>query len=1414
MGVKLSSRVTFDITRLFNGAVDVDWLVDDPSKASKAASAYVFHGPGSHGVSNGDIGETSHQLIDTASFVKRVLSRVHDSSGNAFTLAIAGFGSGKSHLAVTISELLAPTDEEVRRCVIQHIAEVDKSIGDAVAVLCRNIGKVLVITLNGMNGGDLSSALLTQIKRRIKADGLDVSKLDNLKQRFKSVSSMLQMFDAQAVQELVDNCAVTSKDEILARLEGFDEETYIHAHEFLSRRAIRISASGDETAKDVIKRTVECFVGPGKAYSHLLVVFDEFGHYMEYATAHPQLAGDGALQLLFEGVQSQESTVTFLGFVQYELKAYEQRLTSVLKNEIRRFITRYDNSDKLYLSSNLETLIANLLVKTGQPEIDYEHSERERRWLAGWYPVSQNFSTWSDPKKFQQVIARGCWPLSPAAMWVLFYLSSSGRFLQQRSALTLLQGALEKNADIEDVAALPPVALWTEALQKEFESIEEDSAHGNLMQSYNAVMSERAQHLSHDCTAVLRCVILLSQTQLRASGRGDVDLALEVFSGLDDKKLQIALGELQNTFNVLEWDEATRSYQILSDTASRPQFMRLIRKRSEEFDEEREAELFCKLIIPTFDLKEYPCAFAETNQISTKTEWSFVPSCTHWEMFKKTLPAIAESLASNMAINNVDNPRGALLYCYVSQNADIEDVQAQAAALLKRVAKRTPILLVLIRNDQECKLSMALVQLEVLRNLTAEERASFGQLIPAQEQRQQQILAEALKTAILERRYVSSFEEVNHGRIRDYEDGIFSRCFPKVLPFPFDGYATSRGNAPTTCAEFTRRLFSSGLSFNDITTMDSKSQNRAKAVFIQSWQIYAANGSVLQKPKNPVVRTIFAEFEKLLSSEHGLNCGAAIRLACAYPYGANKASSVLLLGVFVQAFQNVILMQEGNSTIGPETFVGKLYSGMNVDLDYLETVTFYRTTGEHGAWDELIQDWECRSTYQESVEFLERIDRLGATSVPRELKIQIEGIQREAKAAATTINEIEEQESQCLEKIEQGMALGKTTRLATGASMLLSLVRDRLQKDSMWPRSDIDAMTTHVNEAKLQLASSFSSWLQRKQPTGDTADALAEFKRKLDQMGRCLRNLQMREELEALNTHVTRASRSFEVIADARARISDYDAWASQCGIIAYPMKIRRLKDLAATCESKREMLKKSLAVMRHQNNQFFVTELSTRVDDAGSKLDAISKVKREASKQGGKIMNQQLLPDTAQTILDSLKEIMDIYEGEEKDVEDFRVMRNEVTAYVDIYHRLEPLTISQDQFAALVRAAREEFIRFDGDEDNPPTWKAAEAFDVLVSRIERRRERASAEWVAKIRTEFSDIDGLTMQDAEAARQRLLSPPPYFGGDRDIEVRNVILRKLDKFLEGKGVEWLVEKYNQLSPAGKKLFMKAVGAVRA
>ena len=445
----LKDIVRFRGDKLFNGAVNIDWYLTDASKSKLAAEAFVFHGPAYHGVSQDDVGYShGHKLIDTASFTKTIVKRSYGFEDVPFTLAIAGYGTGKSHLGITIAELLSAPSDKVSTDILSNIRSADDQIGQDIGIMIDDIGKpCLVIALNGLTKFDFIHGLSSQIIQVLRRDGHDVKPIEDLRPRFQQAIKMLNWVkNPQMLKELAEVCSGASLADIIALLEQQDETTYINVNKFLGKHDMQIRNLQGESIQELIGRTVEVYCGEGKPYQSLVILFDEFGKYMEFASTKSHLAGSGVLQELFESIQAYSSYVCFVGFIQFELNAYLQRMAAEHKNEMQRYITRYQTADKLYLSTNLETLIANLIEKKNPKYLDQifetksalQASNIELQKINEWFPSSKHIQVWSDPDLFHNIISKGSWPLSAFSVWLLYYLSAVGSHLQERSALALL----------------------------------------------------------------------------------------------------------------------------------------------------------------------------------------------------------------------------------------------------------------------------------------------------------------------------------------------------------------------------------------------------------------------------------------------------------------------------------------------------------------------------------------------------------------------------------------------------------------------------------------------------------------------------------------------------------------------------------------------------------------------------------------------------------------------------------------------------------------------------------------------------------------------------------------------------------------------------------------------------------------
>ena len=293
------------------------------------------------------------------------------------------------------------------------------------------------------------------------------------------------------VKDLLISCEVANVQDILRGLEQQDEKVYTKIHGFFASRGMTIRALSGESVRDVIDVAVREYCGKGKPYRNLVILFDEFGRYTEFATVRSQIAGSGALQDLFEAVQAHSGSACFFGFIQFELNAYVQRIAPEYRNEILRYVTRYQAANRVYLSINLETLIASLLEKRQPKTLDgrfdnpgaQQESKETMENLVKWFPQVRNHRLWGDLDQFHKVIRKGCWPLSPFSTWFLFYLAAAGKHLQERSALALLGDVFARHEETEvtdDIKwVLAPVDLWSDTLQQELLTSEEGGQQGS-----------------------------------------------------------------------------------------------------------------------------------------------------------------------------------------------------------------------------------------------------------------------------------------------------------------------------------------------------------------------------------------------------------------------------------------------------------------------------------------------------------------------------------------------------------------------------------------------------------------------------------------------------------------------------------------------------------------------------------------------------------------------------------------------------------------------------------------------------------------------------------------------------------------------------------------------------------------------
>ena len=116
------------------------------------------------------------------------------------------------------------------------------------------------------------------------------------------------------------------------------------------------------SANSILNALLDDYCGSSGPFDGIVILFDEFGRYLEYASNNNSAkTGESALQQIFECAQNAEGRIQVINFIQSDIKTYMQRIDPT--SNISRYIGRYDASDKYHLSSNLETIFANLVLR-------------------------------------------------------------------------------------------------------------------------------------------------------------------------------------------------------------------------------------------------------------------------------------------------------------------------------------------------------------------------------------------------------------------------------------------------------------------------------------------------------------------------------------------------------------------------------------------------------------------------------------------------------------------------------------------------------------------------------------------------------------------------------------------------------------------------------------------------------------------------------------------------------------------------------------------------------------------------------------------------------------------------------------------------------------------------------------------
>lgn len=958
--MKVRDLVRFSKERYFNGAVQTEWFYDK-SRVNTVAESYVFHGPKYFGVSDSDVALAGYKLIDTASFTLNVAEKLtEEKPNNSFVLTIAGYGTGKSHLAVSLAALFSG-NKELSEVVIRNIAKSDKIIAEEIAGI--NKKKNFVIVLNGMNNFNLDAEILKCTRLVLNQNGLNDNVLKELTKAYdiarqfveKTFSMCQQQFETEAEQHEIHLKGLRLKQYILDNIESSNKIVELVNSVYKDMTGDTIRWERGLSAGDIISEIYGQLCGEGKPFNKVLVLFDEFGRYIEYAAANPAVAGEAAFQQIFESVQSADGGIIFVGFVQSELDAYLARIEKT--SNIMRYVGRYKTSENLFLSSNFETILANLMQKVDEKAYErilnsaytrYEHFQTSlESAISRWDRATVKKSVWTNDSLYKSVIMRGCYPLHPITVWLL---ANMNNWMQQRSAITFAVEMVDRISDVEIEGTWLPYVYPINIIDSSIYSEMLNSEEKGLVQSqycmlYRDIQVKIGDKLNDNESKALKAVLIVNIGRFAFFNKDDAITALRYCSNLKDDELAVALKNLENMHGVISYDENSNSFDLIAEANGFNEFKRicnryrmLVRTATiEDCDDSIRKELSLTVDIET--------AFAQKHHISS-LEWRF----------KKTLMD-SSSISESVIITKLrelerdysgDGCRGEIIFAYCSKDSKSEIMRL--TAIYKRLSLSKCTLIMIFLDDSEGEILGALTVKNILNRFSNADNERFQKHILSQHKSQEKKIVRKFNALVQARNIVTEEGLVQYqGRLNNLCTAKFEEVYDHALPFMFDGFenktqTAARRYLSNICIKMFNRTLMNIQNYNALC-VDEK--NRIKSCLTvgsaTSWQVYN-NNCHFTKPMEPHVLEIFDSIEDSLDNGETLKPMQIFGKFTKAPYGMNMNAIVLFFFYYIAFKEKYILCYFGDEKLQSVHVSDRIFKGNKLQPNEFEKIRVQKNT--------------------------------------------------------------------------------------------------------------------------------------------------------------------------------------------------------------------------------------------------------------------------------------------------------------------------------------------------------------------------------------------------------------------------------------------------------------------------------------
>lgn len=1391
--LKIGELVSFHQENFFEGAVQLRWVTERPAQAEQAAKAFVFHGPRYHGAGKAETEgiDKDYVLKDSVSFVNDLLTSlvggINGEDHNPYWMVVAGYGSGKSHLALTCASLLGDPSGELASHILQNIQQADTDLSLEIKQQLHTLARpALVLSLDGMSGFHLGNTLSQSALAQLQHYGADTGAVRALSPRFQVAEQFVERnyeFRASQFEQYLPNL---SKEKICEALQKNEESIYNLVDSIYEEaNGSPIPVQGQESAQELLKTLCEVYCGDDGLFSSVVILFDEFGRYLEYAADKPRLAGDAALQQLFQGVQDYGNKIRFIGFIQYELKAYLQRFSSTDLRQLQRYITRFDSAQKWYLSTNLETLFAHMIRKQ-QHELTqlWDSTESSQRSQETWQlisrvlPAYQRFPVWNEADQFSRVIAQGCWPLHPLATW---FLTRQKDIVQSRSALTFIKETLEQAAgeDAQQNGHLKQISVAELVLQHMLpEMIAAERETGTMVAETLQLLLEKFQgHLSPSQRLLLVSIAVLEKMRIGRQEQQTVQRLLAQASALPLSELTLALGELSNRFGVLEWNTDLGQYEFVIDASTRGQFEQWTRRALGHIDAQTIKKLFLLKGASESGLGDLLTDFGPRHDISTP-DWFYQASFTHSDFLKNTIKDAFKAWMEAIAPND---PKGQIIYLYLHPTEDLDTTSEQLLEIFQEQLEyhkvlQAPIWVVGLL-DTDSSIAEHFARIDLFENkLDSQEKEKFRRFIPDELQRSRSMLHSLMADAVKQRiSWVAGIDDLAQSRMKIVGERIFKEIYPNAVSFSFDGFTSAAGAGGGDVSTLTRNLMIQGVSASWVHAQPKRLQNRANQLLANKWKSLSPKGD-LSPPHNPAVKLVY---DKMLASHQNdpqrslLN---TFHMLVKPPYGMNNASAGVLIGLIIGNKVPAKRIQYQQKIIAATDWVNLVFSnkrGQQHTLDQsilAETRISFPSENAEQQWRTLLQNWEMATEYTKILTFADDAALNNKQEpIPEILEGQYRYLMDNADRVMLKIGEVKKKIDKIELSMERSVKEENTQFLIKSGSDCLALLSRFDNESPCWSTETIDQVSELADITKQLIAQRLDDWILRQ--SCHNVLELEKFRHRTQGAIKGLNDLGFSAGAKQLESHVQRSIVQVEARQKFSMTLAKCDDYPRQ-PIPPDSTPVFQLRSEVATGDSLIESLSKAQSVLSIDEIQAYTRSINGRQ----KKLRNVIKGHTDAFSL---LYNAQFstLSDLTDT-LEQAHRLSSVFVGT-RDADELDDMTQQLEYIIQDINTWQQDDISADLVQGILQTKIEgqltAFDQFLEEKETDEIWDISLAYQQLANEYIAFAKKRSRDWVRKNIKLPLPVNQLDKKSCRFKIKELSDSPHYLSGNDKDKVDELLI---------------------------------------